>query len=159
MRRKNIIIFLYSLLTLISVSALAQDCFYYHEYFCKFPNSSYFYSGQSRSALFTFGMTSEFKLVTFGGEDYNISICYEKKYKNVRLRLLEDNESRTVLYDNSESGYKTEMNIANNVARRLIIEINVPDDPSGKGDQELRCVGVLIHFRKTYNEPKNKIGF
>ena len=159
MRRKNNIIFLYSLLTLISVSALAQDCFYYHEYFCKFPNSSYFYSGQSRSALFTFGMTSEFKLVTFGGEDYNISICYEKKYKNVRLRLLEDNESRTVLYDNSESGYKTEMNIANNVARRLIIEINVPDDPSGKGDQELRCVGVLIHFRKTYNEPKNKIGF
>ncbi len=159
MKLKKIILLFKTILLFIVIKTNAQDCFYYHEYFCKFPNSTYFYSGQSRSALFTFGMTSEFKLVTFGGEDYNINLCYEKKFKNVRLRLLEDNENRSVLYDNSEFGYKLDMNISNNVARRLIIEIAVPDDPTGKGDQELRCVGVLVHFRKTYNEPKNKIGF
>jgi len=137
----------------------AQDCFYYHEYFCKFPNSTYFYSGQSRSALFAFGMTSEFKLVTFGGEDYNISICYERKFKNVHLRLIEDNADKTVLYDNKDFNYQAIMNFTNNVARKVIIEISIPEDETGKDTQALHCVGVLIHFRKTYQEPQNKIGF
>ena len=136
-----------------------QDCFYYHEYFCKFPNSTYFYSGQSRSALFAFGMTSEFKIVTFGGEDYHISICYERKFKNVRMRLIEDNTDKTVLYDNKDFTYQSTMTFTNNVARKLIIEISVPEDVSGKEGQDLHCVGVLIHFRKTFQEPQNKIGF
>ncbi len=135
-----------------------QDCFYYHEYFCKFPNSSYFYSGQSRSALFAPGMISEFKLVTFGGEDYNISICFERKFKNVRFRLIEDDPAKSVLYDNKENNYQTVMNFTNNVARKLIIEISVPEEENAKKD-DLHCVGVLIHFRKTYQEPANKIGF
>jgi hypothetical protein len=136
-----------------------QDCFYYHEYFCKFPNTSYFYSGQSRSALFAFGMISEFKFVTFGGEDYHISICYERKFKNVRLRLLEDNADKTPIYDNKDFNYQQTMSFSNNVARKLIIEISIPEDATGKEGQELHCVGVLIHFKKTYQEPQNKIGF
>jgi hypothetical protein len=145
-------------LLFFSVHISSQDCFYYHEYFCKFPNSSYFYSGQSRSALFAPGMTSEFKMVTFGGEDYNISICYERKFKNVRMRLLEDDADKTVIYDNKDNNYQTIMNFTNNVARKLIIEISVPDEANAKKD-DLHCVGVLIHFRKTYQEPSNKIGF
>jgi hypothetical protein len=136
-----------------------QDCFYYHEYFCKFPNSTYFYNGQSRSALFAYGMTSEFKIITFGGEDYSISICYERKFKEVRMRLIEDNADKTVLYDNKDFGYQTTMTFTNNVARKLIVEISVPEDASGKEGQSLHCVGVLIHFRKTFQEPQNKIGF
>ncbi len=136
-----------------------QDCVYYHEYFCKFPNSTYFYSGQSRSALFAFGMTSEFKIVTFGNEDYHISICYERKFKNVRMRIIEDNADKTVLYDNKDFDYQTTMTFTNNVARKLIIEVSVPEDLSGKEGQDLHCLGVLIHFRKTYQEPQNKIGF
>ena len=147
-------------LVFINIKLLfGQDCSYYHEYFCKFPNSSYFYSSQSRSALFTSGMTSQFKLVTFGGEDYSISICYERKFKKVRIRLIEDNADHTVLYDNADFDYKETMTFSNNVARKIIIEISVPEDPTNKDNQELRCVGVLIHFRKTYEEPKNKIGF
>jgi 6-pyruvoyl-tetrahydropterin synthase len=104
-------------------------------------------------------MTSQFKLVTFGGEDYSISICYERKFKKVRIRLIEDNADHTVLYDNADFDYKETMTFSNNVARKIIIEISVPEDPTNKDNQELRCVGVLIHFRKTYEEPKNKIGF
>jgi hypothetical protein len=144
---------------LLSSSLYAQDCFYYHEYFCKFPNTSYFYSGQSRSALFAAGMSSQFKIVTFGGEEYHISICYERKFKNVHLRLLEDNEDKAVLYDNAQFNYQQTMTFSNNVARRVIIEISVPEDPAITDSEELHCVGVLIHFRKTYDEPKNKIGF
>jgi hypothetical protein len=147
-----------AVIALFSLLLSAQDCFYYHEYFCKFPNDTYFYSGQSRSALFSAGMSSQFKMITFGGEDYNISICYERKFKNVRMRLLEDNEQNTVLYDNAEHHYQQTMSFSNNTARRLIIEISVPEDPASK-TQELHCVGVLIHFRKTNDEPKNKIGF
>jgi hypothetical protein len=104
-------------------------------------------------------MTSQFKLVTFGNEDYHISICYERKFKNVRMRVLEDNEDKTPIYDNAEHNYEQTMTFSNNVARRLILEISVPDNPENKENQELHCVGVLVHFRKTYDEPKNKIGF
>jgi len=157
LKLKYLICLTYFMLQVIYLGG--QDCFYYHEYFCKFPNSTYFYSGQSRSALFAFGMTSEFKIVTFGGEDYHISICYERKFKNVRMRLIEDNTDRTVLYDNKDFTYQSTMTFTNNVARKLIIEISVPEDASGKEGQDLHCVGVLIHFRKTFQEPQNKIGF
>ena len=102
-------------------------------------------------------MVSEFKLVTFGGEDYNISICYERQFKKVRFRLLEDDDNKTVLYDNKDHDYNTEMSFTNNVARKLIVEISVPEQDDKK--DELHCVGVLIHFRKTFQEPTNKIGF
>jgi hypothetical protein len=151
----------FSFVSFIMVNA-QQDCFYYHDYFCKFPNSSYFYSGQSRSTQFRNGMTSEFKLVTFGGEDYHISICFDRNFKNVRMRLLEDNAEKTVLYDNADFGYKETMTFTNNVSRKLIIEMSVPKDPADKEfkeSQELYCVGVLIHFRKTYQEIQNKVGF
>jgi hypothetical protein len=157
LKLKHLICMIYFILQINNLGS--QDCFYYHEYFCKFPNSTYFYSGQSRSALFAFGMTSEFKIVTFGGEDYHISICYERKFKNVRMRLIEDNSDRTVLYDNKDFTYQTTMTFTNNVARKLIIEISIPEDATGKEGQDLHCVGVLIHFRKTFQEPQNKIGF
>ncbi len=137
---------------------LAQDCYYFHEYQCKFPDNTYYLNGQSRSALFTYGMTSQFKMVTFGGEDYHISICYQLKVKYVRFRLIEDNEEKTVLFDNAENKYATEVFFSNNVARRIIVEISVPDEALTK-DKTPQCVGVLIHSRKTFKEPKNKLGF
>lgn len=137
---------------------IAQDCYYFHEYQCKFPDKTFYLNGQSRSALFTYGMVSQFKMVTFGGEDYHISICYQFKVKNVRLRLIEDNDDKTVLYDNSENKYATEVSFSNNIARKIIVEISIPDEPNVK-DRQPQCVGVLIHSRKTFQEPKNKLGF
>lgn len=150
-----------SIVLLLNASSnlIAQDCFYFHEYQCKYPNSSYFYSGQSRGALFAYGMTSEFKIVTFTGEDYHISLCHQFKLKNVRMRLMEDNDERTLLYDNQDFKFQTEMNFTNNVARKIIIEISIPEDPTGKDKNNMYCLGILIHFRKTFQEQKNKIGF
>lgn len=155
---KKILSILFSF-SLFALSLSAQDCFFYHEYECKYPNSSYYYSGQSRGALFAYGMTSQFNVVTFGKEEYHISICHQFKLKNVRLRLLEDNESKTVIYDNAEHKYQTEMIFSNNVARKIIIEISVPEDPTGKDKTNVYCLGVLIHFKKLLDEPQNKIGF
>jgi hypothetical protein len=75
------------------------------------------------------------------------------------FRLIEDNEDKTVLFDNAENKYTTEVSFSNNVARRIIIEISVPDEPMAKDRGTPQCVGVLIHSRKTYQEPKNKLGF
>lgn len=144
---------------MLAFNSGAQDCYYYHEYQCKFPNTTYYISGQSRSALFTYGMTSEFKMVTFGGEDYHISICHQFKMKNVHFRLIEDNEDKVVLFDNATSNYITEVTFTNNTTRKIIVEISIPDDPTAKDKNVNQCVGVLIHSRKTFQEPKNKIGF
>jgi hypothetical protein len=151
----NSLVFIILLFT--TTISFSQDCYYYHEYQCKFPNTTYYISGQSRSALFANGMTSEFKIVTFGGEDYHISVCHQFKTKNVRFRLIEDNEDKTVLFDNAANKYTPEVSFSNNSARRLIIEVSIPEDPSSKDGNQ--CVGVLIHSRRTYQEPKNKIGF
>lgn len=158
MKVLRLIGWLHVLLGIVTV-VQAQDCYYFHEYQCKFPDNTYYLNGQSRSALFTYGMTSQFKMVTFGGEDYHISICYQFKIKNVRFRLIEDNEDKTVLFDNAENKYTTEVSFSNNVARRIIIEISVPDEPTAKDRRTPQCVGVLIHSRKTFQEPKNKLGF
>lgn len=159
MKKTIIILTIFQIYLLKTYMVSAQDCFYYHEYQCKFPNSSFYYSGQSRSALFAYGMTSEFKLVTFGGEDYHLSICYQFKMKNIRLRLIEDNDDHTVLYDNKDYKYQAEITFTNNTARKVIVEISVPEDETNKDKQNMYCVGVLIHYRKTYQEPQNKIGF
>ena len=143
----------------LGINAVAQDCYFYHEYQCKFPNTTYYLSGQSRSALFTYGMTSEFKLVTFSNEDYHISICYQFKMKNIRFRLIEDNEEKTVLFDNADANYKTDVSFTNTEARRIIVEIAVPDVANAKDKAEKQCVGVLIHSRKTLREPKSTLGF
>jgi hypothetical protein len=158
---KFIIKYFATLITLLILNSNsnAQDCYYYHEYQCKFPSTSYYISGQSRSALFTYGMTSEFKIVTFGGEDYHISICHQFKVKNIHFRLIEDNEDKTVLFDNASNNYQTEVTFTNNTARKIIVEISVPEDPIGKDKNINQCVGVLIHSRKTFQEPKNKMGF
>jgi len=147
------------ILFLMFNNIFSQDCYYYHEYQCKFPDNSYYINGQSRSALFTYGMTSQFKMVVFGGEDYHISICYQFKTKNVRFRLIEDTEEKTVLFDNADNKFTTEVTFTNNIARKIIIEISVPDEPTAKDKNTPQCVGVLIHSRKTFQEPKNKLGF
>jgi hypothetical protein len=156
---KAIKIVLLGILCAVVFKSKAQDCYYYHEYQCKFPDNTYYLNGQSRSALFTYGMTSQLKLVTFGGEDYHISVCYQFKVKNIRIRLIEDNEDKTVLFDNAENKYTTEITFTNNIARKVILEITIPNEPGVKDRGTPQCVGVLIHSRKTNQEPKNKLGF
>jgi hypothetical protein len=76
------------------------------------------------------------------------------------MRLIEDDDNKTVLYDNADFKYQTEMSFSNNVARKLIIEISVPEAPTPKEKNEMQCLGVLIHFKKTHQEqPVNKVGF
>ena len=123
-----------------------QDCTGYHQYHCIYADYTFFYSRQSKSALMHRGQTSELNMVAYGGEEYYIGVCAHRKFGNIKFRILEDNESRTLIYDNSIDEFASSVVFTNDFTRNLIIEVNVPD---GKGsDKERRCVGVIIQFKK-----------
>jgi hypothetical protein len=148
---KNIILILFALIVFTPVVSNAQDCTDYHQYHCMYADYTFFYSRQSKSALFKQGQSSELKIVAYTGEDYYIAVCAHKKFGNIRFRLLEDNEGRKVIYDNATDNYAESLTFSNEVTRNMILEVSVPEgDASDASDR--RCVGVVIEFRKTNQE-------
>jgi hypothetical protein len=137
-----------SLLCLFPISSGAQDCTDYHQYHCLYSDYTFFYSKQSKSALFKQGQTSEIKIIAYSGEDYYIAVCAHRKFGDVHFRILEDNAKKQIIYDNASDNYSESITFSNDVTRNLIIEVSVPEiDNSSSSDR--RCVGVVIQFRKT----------
>ena len=144
---KKFSIFL-TLLLFASVVGYSQDCTGYHEYHCLYADYTFFYSRQSKSALFQHGQTSELKIIAYGGEDYYIAVCAHRKFGNIHVRILEDTPGRKVIYDNADNDYSESVTFSNDITRNLIVEVSVPEgDPKENSDR--RCVGVVIEFRKT----------
>lgn len=129
--------------------AKAQNCQEYHKHFCRIPDFSFFYNGQSKSADFAVGQTSELHFIVYEGMDYYISVCGHKKYKKIRWKILEDNEERTLLFDNLKQNYIDTVKFSIKNTRRFILEVSIPEVPENgeKGDPTKRCVGVLIGSR------------
>lgn len=129
-----------------------DNCTYYHQDNCPIPDFSFYYNGQSKSALFKRGQTSELHIVVYEGEDYFVSVCAPKRWQPVRLRIMEDDEDKTVLFDNKKQNYVDTVKFSNKVTKRLILEVSTPpmDETDEKEDpDETRCVGVLIASRRT----------
>lgn len=142
--------------------AYAQNCLQYHVENCRWADRTYLYSRQSRSAGFKPGMSSEFKIVVYAGEEYYISISGHRKLGDIQMRLKEDDELKTILYDNADFKFETYFYFKNSTSRNLIIEIStpLPDDPDE--NEKVYCLGVLIEFRKNIenlDEDGNSIGF
>jgi hypothetical protein len=135
-------------LFLFSLTAFAQDCTDYHQYHCLYSDYTFFYSKQSKSALFKQGQTSEIKIVAYSGEDYYIAVCAHRKFGDIHFRILEDNAGQQVIYDNASDNYSETVTFANDITRNLIIEVSVPEG-DGSSSSDRRCVGVVIQFRKT----------
>jgi hypothetical protein len=138
------------LLIILSVlQVLTQDCTGYHQYHCQYADYTFFYSRQSKSALFKRGQSKELKIIAYGGEDYYVAVCAHRKFGDIRLRILEDTEDSTLIYDNADNEYSESIIFTNMVTRNLIIEVTVPEGTGGRSYTERRCVGVVIQFRKT----------
>jgi len=144
--RPKIYLLLISLL--LPILGYSQDCTDYHQYHCLYGDYSFFYSRQSKSALFRPGQTSELKIVAYSGEDYYVSVCAHRKFGDIRYKILEDTPEKNVIYDNADDDFAKTITFTNEVTRNVIIEVSVP-----KGDErnvnDRRCVGVVIQFRKT----------
>jgi hypothetical protein len=141
------------LFIILALNAFSQDCTGYHQFHCQYADYTFFYSRQSKSALFRRGQSSELRIVAYGGEDYYIAVCAHRKFGNIHFRILEDSEDSIQIFDNAEHEYVESIIFTNEVTRNLIIEVSVPEG-TGKESKERRCVGVVVQFRKTDFEPK-----
>ncbi len=142
-------------LTVFALQAFAQDCTGYHQFHCQYADYTFFYSRQSKSALFKQGQSSELRIVTYGGEDYYIAICAHRKFGNINFKIKEDSKDSTLIYDNADYEFAESIIFTNEVTRNLIIEVNVPEG-TGKDYNERRCVGVVVEFRKTDPDGESK---
>lgn len=153
-------IFIISFLSiLVSGISVAQDCTDYHQFHCPYGDYTFFYSRQSKSALFKQGQTSELRITVYGGEDYYIAICAHRKFGDLRFRIMEDNEEKTLIYDSAEDEMAESIIFSNDITRNLILEVSVPESKTSSIDK--RCVGVVIQFRKTDQQDNysGKTGF
>ncbi len=134
-------------LFLAQILIQGQDCTGYHQYHCTYADYTFFYSRQSKSVLLKPGQSTELKIVAYSGEDYYVAVCAHNKFGDLNFRILEDNAERTVIYDNKDDKYAESIIFSNEVTHNLIVEVNVPI--TNKSENERRCVGVIIEFRKS----------
>ena len=154
---KNII---FSLFIFQSIAVFSQDCTEYHIDHCRWADRSFLYSRQSKSAAFTPGMKSEFNIVVYDGEEYYISVAGHKKLGDIRLRLIEDDKDKIVLYDNQHFNYEDYFYFKNSLTKKLIVQIISEVSDEDKSNDERYCIGVLIEFRKTkFEKETEKLGF
>ena len=140
----------------------AQNCDKYHIDNCRWADRSFLYSRQSRSAIFTPGMTSEFNIVVYGGEEYYLSVSGDRKLGDIRLRVFEDDQQNTQLYDNAEFNYEDFFYFNATTTRKLILEVSTKEPSKPDKAKKEYCVGVLIEFRdtdETRNNSKDDVGF
>ncbi len=74
----NKIILLAAIVTIPAMS-FAQYCNHFHEKYC-YPseNEMFKINGQSKSALFAKGQTSELSIIVYAKQDYRISVCMDE---------------------------------------------------------------------------------
>ncbi|MCB0409754.1 MAG: hypothetical protein KDD29_06010 [Flavobacteriales bacterium] len=66
-------------IALTPILSFGQYCNYFHENFCEpAENEMYKPNGQSKSALFGKGQTSELSVIVYKGQDYRISLCMDE---------------------------------------------------------------------------------
>jgi hypothetical protein len=135
------------LIVILHSTGFGQECADFHSRSCPIPDFSYFYDQQSGSFALRAGETAELRIIVFEVTDYYVSLCSHRRFKNVRLRIIEDSPQRTLLYDNSAEEYVNNVQFTNDVTRRLILEVSVPEDANDKSDARERCVGVLLAKR------------
>lgn len=147
---------------LLTAEAGAQNCNQYHIDNCRWADRTYLYSRQSRSAGFKPGMTSEFKIVVYAGEEYYISIEGHRKLGDIQMRLKEEDDLKTILYDNADFKYEKYFYFKNSTSRNLIIEISTPPAEDPDDSNNVFCLGVLIEFRKNVeneDDDASAVGF
>jgi len=122
----------------------AQDCTDFHTKSCPIPDFSYYYDQQSGSFTLRDGQLGELRVIVFEKTDYFVSICTQKRHKNIQLKIFEDDSEKKLIYDNSMDGFVDSIKFSNDITKKLILEVMVTND---KTDIKERCVGILVAKR------------
>lgn len=126
--------------------------------------------------MFVLGHTSDLIFVAHAGQDYNISLCQDKKVEEPLKFQVIDSRSDEVLFDNQnaaldvpvEEGADPENTLPQSfeftadATKKIIIRITAPGPPPEEGErgkkepdpEDLFCVGVLVENMST-----PKLGF
>jgi hypothetical protein len=78
-------------IVMIPAMSFAQYCNNFHQKKCyRSDNEMFRYNGQSKSALFTQGQTSELSIVVYTNQDYRISLCMDKNFgSQIKFKVYE----------------------------------------------------------------------
>ena len=127
------------------------NCARYHTQKCRsLKSQKYTFSSQSRTVELNMSHKTIFNISVFGGYDYHFAICFEKYLFEVEFKIYEDNEAKTLIFDNTQSDFAKEVTLTMKVAKPLIIEIKLPRDSYDLTKYSPKsCIGVLIEYRKT----------
>jgi hypothetical protein len=76
---------------LIPAMSFGQYCNYFHTKYCMpSENEMFKLNGQSKSALFSKGQTSELNIIVYKGQDYRVSLCMDENLgSQVKLKIYE----------------------------------------------------------------------
>jgi hypothetical protein len=70
---------LLAVIIMIPAMSFAQYCNHFHEKNCyRSENKMFSYNGQSKSALFTQGQSSELSVIVYAKQDYRVSLCMDE---------------------------------------------------------------------------------
>lgn len=105
------------------------------------------YNSQSKSALFTQGMTSKLRCVVYKEMSYRISVCCESALGDKVSYKIYDYRTKELLFDNSLQDNAQMFEFNNKSTRQLEIEVLVPKGATEKEKHkpaDEACVGLLI---------------
>jgi hypothetical protein len=84
----------------------------------------------------------------YGNREYFISVCGKKRLGKIHFRLIADDESQTVLYDNAiENFLETQLFVIQNTMK-VKIELSAPHYFD---DQNAECAGVQVYYNRNDN--------
>jgi hypothetical protein len=137
----------------------AQVCNNYHreKKFCPPSKDGFVYNGQSRSAYFYRGQTSELNVIFHNKQDYRVSFCLEETLGDRIEFKIKDGKTGELLYNNADEDYTTTFEFRCESTRRLAFDITIPEEGDGGGGGKLKklkattagCIGVLIEHMTT----------
>ena len=110
------------------------------------------YNAQSKSGLFTQGMSHKLRCVIYKGMDYRISVCCETVLGDKVNYKIFDARTMELLFDNSSAENAQLFEFQSISTRQLIIEVTVPTGATEQDKhkaQDAACVGLLIEHKVT----------
>lgn len=136
----------------------ASVCGQFHKKYCKLEKEKderWEYNSQSRSGLFSQGMTSKIRCVIYKGMDYRLTLCAETALGDKLNFKIYDAKTNELLFDNASAENTQVFEFQSASTRLVIIEVFVPEgatettNNNALKSKEAACVGLLIEHKKT----------
>lgn len=126
-----------------TLAGRAQNC---RDYEKKCHSAPKEFKQSSLSRSFAIRKMKKIKLNTtfLGDREYHVAICGRGKLGNIHIRLISDDQFRTVLYDNAADNFATEKVFEIRETVKVYVEISAPHFFA---DNDFECAGINISYK------------